>query len=202
MDKLQELTRKLYDEGLEKGKADGEAIVEKAKAEAAEIIAKAKSEAESIVAAAEKEADAARAKASSDIAMASSQALSATKSDIENLIITKISADKVSKTLSEKDFLKEIITEVAKRFSSESSSDLALVLPESLKAELLPFVEKELPKAIGKGVEASFSKKIAGGFTIAPKDGGYFISLTDETFKQLIAEYLRPATKKLLFGNE
>ncbi len=49
-------------------------------------------------------------------------------------------------------------------------------------------------------VKADFSKKIAGGFTIGPKDGGYFISLTDDSFKELIGEYLRPVTKKLLFG--
>ena len=49
-------------------------------------------------------------------------------------------------------------------------------------------------------VNASFSKKVAGGFTIAPKDGGYFISFTEDTFNALISEYLRPATKKLLFG--
>ena len=49
-------------------------------------------------------------------------------------------------------------------------------------------------------MEATFSKKIAGGFRIGPKDGGYFISLTEDTFKNLIGEYLRPTTKKLLFG--
>ena len=41
---------------------------------------------------------------------------------------------------------------------------------------------------------------ISGGFIIGPKDGGYFISLTDETFIDLISAYLRPATKKILFG--
>ena len=58
----------------------------------------------------------------------------------------------------------------------------------------------ELAKAVGKGVEASFSKKVAGGFSIGPKDGSYFISLTEESFKALIGEYMRPATKKILFG--
>ena len=43
-------------------------------------------------------------------------------------------------------------------------------------------------------------RKIAGGFNIGPKDGSYFISMTDESFKNLICEYLRPATRKLLFG--
>ena len=98
------------------------------------------------------------------------------------------------------DFLKSIITEVAKRFSAEESQDLALILPEKLQKELEPFVKGELAKTIGKGVEASFSKKIAGGFSIGPKDGSYFISLTEESFQALIGEYMRPATKKILFG--
>ena len=58
----------------------------------------------------------------------------------------------------------------------------------------------ELAKTLGKGVEASFSKKMTGGFKIGPKDGSYFISLTDEAFLALIGDYLRPATKKILFG--
>ena len=75
-----------------------------------------------------------------------------------------------------------------------------LILPESLKAQLEPFVKGELARALGKEVTAAFSKKIAGGFRIGPKDGSYFISLTDETFKSLIGEYLRPVTRKFLFG--
>ena len=42
--------------------------------------------------------------------------------------------------------------------------------------------------------------KIPGGFTIGPKDGSYFIDLTSESFESLISEYLRPVTRKLLFG--
>ena len=75
-----------------------------------------------------------------------------------------------------------------------------MVLPEKLKKDLEPFVAGELPKAVGKEVKVSFSKKVAGGLTIGPADGSYFVSLTDETFSSLIGEYLRPATKKLLFG--
>ena len=48
--------------------------------------------------------------------------------------------------------------------------------------------------------KVDFSKKVGGGFSIGPKDGSWFVSLTDETFRELIAEYLRPVTRKLLFG--
>ena len=72
--------------------------------------------------------------------------------------------------------------------------------PETLKGELEPFIKGELAGALKGGISASFSKKVSGGFNIGPKDGSYFISFTDETFRSLIGEYLRPATRKILFG--
>ena len=200
MDKLQELTQKLYDEGLAKGKQEGEAVLQKAVEEAGSIVKKAQEEAEAIIARARKEADDFKVKVEGDVKMASMQALQATRADIENLVIAKAVDAPVAKALSSEEYIKGIITAVAQKFSAEEPADLALVLPESLKAGLEPFVKNELGKLLGKGVEASFSKKLAGGFKIGPKDGGYFVSLTDETFKDLIGAYLRPATKSLLFG--
>ena len=132
--------------------------------------------------------------------MAAAQSFQATKKDIENIIVGQLSDNDVKSALSSADFVKEIIKEVATKFSTAEASDLSLVLPARLQDELEPFVKGELAGLLGKGVEAGFSKKISGGFNIGPKDGGYFISLTDETFKDLIAEYLRPVTRKLLFG--
>ena len=200
MDKLQELTQKLYDEGLAKGKQEGEAVLQKAVEEAGSIVKKAQEEAEAILAKARKEADDFKVKVEGDVKMASMQALQATRADIENLVIAKAVDAPVAKALSSEEYIKGIITAVAQKFSAEEPADLSLVLPESLKAALEPFVKNELGKLLGKGIDASFSKKVAGGFKIGPKDGGYFVSLTDDTFKDLIGSYLRPATKKLLFG--
>ena len=200
MDKLQELTQKLYDEGLAKGKQDGEALLQKAVAEAEGIVKKAQEEAEAILAKARKDAEDFKVKVEGDVKMAAQQSVQATRADIENLVVAKTVDTTVDKALSNEDYLKGIITAVAQRFSADEPADIALVLPESLKAGLEPFVKNELGKLLGKGVEAAFSKKVAGGFKIGPKDGGYFVSLTDDTFKDLIGSYLRPATKKLLFG--
>lgn len=198
--KLQELTDKLYNEGLSKGKQEGEEILAKAKVQAEEIVAKAKAEAAAIVAAANKDAEDLKTKVQGDLKMAAAQSVAATKKDIETLVVTKMTETEVKKALSSADFVKEVILAVAKGFTTEDAADLELVLPESLKKELEPFVTSELGKVLKGGVEASFTKKIAGGFTIGPKDGGYFISFTEETFNALISEYLRPATKKILFG--
>ena len=200
MDKLQELTQKLYEEGLAKGKQDGEALLEKAKSEAEGIVKQAQEEAEAILAKARKDAEDFKVKVEGDVKMAAQQAVQATRTDIENLVVSKVVDGTVDKALSNEEYIKGIITAVAQKFSADEPADLSLVLPESLKGALEPFVKNELGKLLGKGVDASFSKKVAGGFKIGPKDGGYFVSLTDDTFKDLIGSYLRPATKKLLFG--
>ena len=159
-----------------------------------------RTEAEAIKAGADKDAKELKAKAESDIRMASAQCLQATKKDIENLLVGRIEAGKVSDALRDTAFIKEIIKAVAARFDAEEASDLSLILPESQKAELEPWVAEELAKTLKGGVQAGFSKKIGGGFTIGPADGGWFVSLTEQTFNELIAEYLRPVTRKLLFG--
>lgn len=198
--KLQELTDKLYNEGLSKGKEEGELLLAKARTEAEEIKASARNEAERIVAEAEKSAAALKDKAESDIMMASAQALQATRKDIEDLLVGAVISDKVDKALADKNFMKEIIRAVAEKFSSSEACDISLVLPASMQKELESWVSSELRKALGKDVKAEFSKKIQGGFTIGPKDGSWFVSFSDETFKELIAEYLRPVTRKILFG--
>lgn len=198
--KLQELTDKLYNEGLSKGREEGEALLAKAKSQAADIVAEAEKKAAEIMTKAEKEAEAYKVKVAGDLKMAASQSIQATRKDIEDLVVFKMTGSATEKALSDEAFVKEVIKAVAEKFNAETAMDLNLVLPETLKSSLEPFVKNELSTILKGQVNASFSKKIAGGFTIGPKDGSYFISLTDETFKELISEYLRPATRKLLFG--
>ena len=198
--KLQELTDRLYNEGLSKGKEEGEILLFKARKEADEIIANARKQAEDIVTEAENRAAQLKEKAESDIKMASEQALMATKKDIENLLVNALCAEETEKVLSEEKFLKEIILAVAQKFSTQQSEDISLVLPASLKSMLEPWVSTELKKALKKEISVDFSKKFKGGFSIGPQNGSWYISMSDESFKALISEYLRPVTKKLLFG--
>ena len=198
--KLQELTDTRYNEGLSKGKEEAEILLFKARKEADEIIATARKQAEDIVTEAENRAAQLKEKAESDIKMASEQALMATKKDIENLLVNALCAEETEKVLSEEKFLKEIILAVAQKFSTQQSEDISLVLPASLKSMLEPWVSTELKKVLKKEISVDFSKKIKGGFSIGPQNGSWYISMSDESFKALISEYLRPVTKKLLFG--
>ena len=195
-DKLQELTDRLYNEGLAKGKEEGERLLADARTQAAAIKEEAEKEAERIREDARKEADALRSKVESDLKMAASQCLQATRNDLENLLGAVSTADK----LADPDFLKELILAVAKGFDASGAKDLEIVLPENLKERLEPWAEGELASKLKAGVSASFSKKVAGGFTVAPRDGGWYVSFTDDSFDALIREYMRPVTRKLIFG--
>ena len=201
-DKLQELTNKLYNEGLSKGKHDGEELLQKAQAEANGIIAQAKAEAERIIAQANKDAEELKTKVAADVKMAATQSIAVTKQKIEKMVVTKTATEGVKATMSNASFVKELIISVVKAFNPQNASpvDLSLILPESLKTELEPFVKNEIANQFKGEVKVDYSKKMNGGFKISPKQGGYMLQFTDEEFTQLIANYLRPATKKILFG--
>lgn len=199
-DKLKELTDRLYAEGLAKGRDEGEKLLEQARKQAEEIVARAQAEADRIVENAEKRSGDMLAKAASDVKMASTQALDKARESILNVITAKSVESGVKNALGDTEFAKQVIMAAAKAFSTQNSCDLEIVLPESCRKDIVDYVKGAVSGAIGKGIDVSLSKKFDGGLTIGPKDGGYFVSLTDVTFADIIKEYLRPATRKALFG--
>ncbi len=169
--KLQELTDRLYNEGLSKGKQDGEELLQKAKIEADGIIAQAKSEAARIVAQANKEAEELKTKVTADVKMAATQSIAVTKQEIEKMVVTKAAAEGVKANMNNVAFVKDLITSVVKAFNPQNAApvDLSLILPESLKKELEPFVKNEIANQFKGEVKVDYSKKVNGGFKISPK---------------------------------
>lgn len=199
--KLQELTDKLYNEGLSKGKQEAEQMMANAKNEAAQIIAQAKEQAQEILAKAQNEAAEIKSKTENDVKMASLQAFTAVKQQIESVITAKTLAPAKS-AVAETEFLKEIVKAIVTAFNPQNSDSVALdiILPAEKQAELDQFAAEQLSKICSAGVDVQFSKGVQGGFKIAPKGEGYMLSFTDKDFENIIAEYLRPKTKELLFG--
>lgn len=200
--KLDILTKKIYEQGVEKANHDAVEIVENARKEADKILNDAKSEAERIVNQANKESEELKTKVAADVKMAAVQSITVTKQEIEKMVVTNAAEQGVKTNLSSADFVKELVKDIVKAFNPDNASPMALdlIMPETLKKDIEPFVKNEISKMFKTEVNVNFNKKLGGGFKVAPKDGGYVIQFTDEEFTQLIANYLRPATKKILFG--
>ncbi len=200
--KLQELTEKLYQEGLAKGQKEGDERLAAAKKEAQRILEEANTEAQKIVEKAEKAAVEARKNAEAEIKMAFRQSFLTVRQQVEQMIVSKALSEPVKNAVADETFIQEIIRTIVSGFNlgAEESLSVSVVLPESMKDKLTKQSERAVLSALGEGVEVKFDKQIKAGFKIGPKDQGYFISFTDRDFEHLIREYLRPHLAALLFG--
>jgi len=200
--KLQELTEKLYAEGLSKGKQEAEEMKAKAKKEAADIISLAKEESKQIIANAHKEAEDIKVKLLNEVKMASKQSLSTLKKQIETIVISKSIDGQISNALTDIDLIKNIVKAAVSAFNpdSESTADLTILLPESLQKQLDYFIKNEIQKEFKGEIEVKFDKKMTTGFKIGPKGESYVVSFTDKDFQELLGSYLRPKTREFLFS--
>ena len=186
--KLQQLTDKLYQEGLEKGRAEADSLVAEAEARAAKIVTDAERKAEDV----EKNA-------MTEIALAGKQAVAKIKSEIETLIVAKVSAEGVKSANLDPAFIKEMLLAVAANWNNGAKADLKALLPEAKKAELGAAFEAAAKALLAEGIEVGFSADVKSGFKVGEKNGGYYISFSDESFEALLGGYLREKAAELLF---
>lgn len=199
--KIQELTEKIYQEGVEKGESQAQKIVADAQEKAGGIVADAKTQAEKILADAQKQAAELKRNTEAEINLSGTQALSAIKQQILDLITSKVVDDSMTKSLSEPGTIKEFVALIVQGWKKENSvPELEALLPEQKKGELEKAFQKGASELMKKGLSLSFSKSVKAGFRIGPKEGSFKISLTDEDFAEFFKEYLRPRTRTWLFG--
>lgn len=199
--KLQQLTQKLYDEGLEKGRAEADRLVADAKAEAGRIVAEAKAEAERIVKLAEEKAEDVRKNTMTEISLAGKQAVAKIKSEIADVVVAKATGAGVKAANLDAAFVKEVLLSVAKNWNGASSSkiELSALLPESERAKLDAEFESAAKELLAAGVEVGYSKDVRTGFKVGAKNGGYYISFSDDDFNALLGGYLREKVRDILF---
>ncbi|MFR9524152.1 MAG: hypothetical protein SNH94_06230 [Rikenellaceae bacterium] len=199
--KLQVLTQKLYDEGLEKGRQEADVLVSEAKAKATKIVEDAKAEAAALLKKAQTAAEDTQKNSMTEIALAGKQAVAKIKSEIENVITTKMTAEAIKGAAADAKFIKEMLLAVAANWNGADSSKITLqaLLPEAKKAELDAVIAKSAAELLKAGVEVGYSKQVSSGFKVGAKDGGYYISFSQEDFDALMRGYIREKLSALLF---
>ena len=193
--KIQELTEKIYAEGVEKGKAEADRLVCEAKESAAEIVKKAQAEAEAIVAAAKKKAGELDANTRSEIKLYGAQAVGALKSEVATVVTDTIVKAAVKEALAG-DSVKAMLVKIAERWNS----DEALVISTSEAEELKAYFAKNAKALLDKGVEIKQVNGSKTSFSIAPADGSYKVNFGEGEFEAFFKSFLRPQMVELLFS--
>lgn len=201
--KLQELTEKIYREGVEKGEQQAGEIIAAAEKQSAGIIDAARRDADEILADARQKAKDLRQNIEADMRHSCSQAVQAFRQQITDVLVFEAVDKPVAAALSNPatitDFLKAILQ--SWNPAGGEAPTLAVLLPESKRNELDQALKSALQDQLSKGLLLQFSKNIKGGFQIQPAGSAYKISFADDDFTEFLKEYLRPKTRTFLFGS-
>lgn len=193
--KIQELTEKLLNEGVEKGNAEAEKIVASANDKAAQIVADAKAKAEEIIAAAKKDAKGVEDNTRNEIKMYAAQAVNALKSEIANVVCQKIVSETTAEVVGNKDFMNEFMLKMAEKWGAGEDIVISTADAASLKALFL----KKAKSLLDKGVKIEQVNGQKALFTVQPADGSYKVNFGEAEFEEYFKNFLRPQLVEILF---
>ncbi len=193
--KIQELTDRIYREGVEKGNEEAQKIIAQSQEEAKKIVNDAQREADALLAAAQKSAKDLEDNTKSELKLFASQAVNALKSEISSLITDKIVADSVDGFIKDKNYFNSFVVSLASKWSV----DEPIVISTSDAENLKKYFEAKAKTLLDKGVEIKQVNGIKTLFSISPADGSYKVNFGEEEFMNYFKEFLRPQIVEMLF---
>lgn len=199
--KLQELTEKVYQEGISKAREDSEKILAEAKQQAEKILAEARKEAEIIRQNAEKQSEEQRRNVESEIRLASRQMIAALKQQVTDLITAKIVDEPLGEAFDDVAFMKKLLETIVSNWKSDTSPDLMLLLSNEWQKQLDDYLKSKTLQSLKKGLEIQTSGNIKG-FSIGPADGSFRFNFSEEGFSGFLKDYLKPKAARFLFEEE
>jgi V/A-type H+-transporting ATPase subunit E len=193
--KIQELTEKLYVEGVEKGEKEAERLVEEAQNRRKTLIEEAQEEAKEIVAKAQKQAADLKKNTEAELKLYAAQAIEALKSETANLITHTLAGNAVKSAFQQPDFMQKLVLKLVSEWHKSEQLTIGTEDATALKA----YFETNAKELLDKGVKIEQINGKKHAFTIAPKDGTYKINFGEEEFAEYFATFLRPQLIDLLF---
>ena len=193
--KIQELTDKIYREGVEKGNVEAQKLIANAQEEAKKIVEDAHKEAESIVATAHKSAGELAENTKSELKLFAGQAVNALKSEIATMVTDTIVNADIKAFTADKNYLNAFIVALASKWSANEPIIISTADAEGLKK----FFAAQAKDLLDKGVKIEQVNGIKTLFSISPADGSYKVNFGEEEFMNYFKEFLRPQLVEMLF---
>ncbi len=202
-DKLQELTNRLYNDGVEKAREEAAAILADAETRKEEIIKKAEADAKVILEKGTKDVESLRSRMDNEVLMAGRQAEETLKQRLTGILTDATLETGITGALSEIAFMKDLISTVTNTWAATGTvSEISLILSENQKSDFEAGLKSTLSDSLGKGLELQFTGKMKSGFKVVSKDGSYKLSFTEEDFAAFFRSFVKEATRAALFGEK
>ena len=193
--KIQELTDKIYREGVAKGNEEAQRLVSNAREEAAKILEDARKEAEAIVTTARKTATETAENTQAEIKLFAGQAVNALKTEVASLLTNQVVTDAVKGFVADKDYLNKFIVSLATQWVANEEIVISTSDAEGLKKYFAANAKSLLDKGV-KVEQVNGNKTL---FSISPADGSYKVNFVEEEFENYFKEFLRPQLVEMLF---
>lgn len=196
--KIQQLTEKLYQEGLQRGKAESERIIAKAKETAEQIVAEATAKAEKIVADARQREEELSVNTRKELALAGTQMIDDVKQSVrETLLKSGIGTD-VKSAFDNPDFVAQLIVKVVEGWGKGGTIEV----PQQFEVMINDYLTAKLSEELRKGVVIKPSISLKDGFRVEMENGHYYIKFGKEEFDLFLSDYLRPKVANIIFNKQ
>ena len=198
--KLDLLTKKIYEEGIEKAQQDAKSILERAQQDAQNIIDEANAKANAIVEKANNDAANLKQKTDAELGMSVKQAVASLKQQLTNLISNKIAVDMTKSAFKDEDFVRELMSKIIEKWNPDGNLDLNVIMNQKEKEEFEKYLLAKHKDLLNNNLTLVNNSSQKEGFVIQPKDGSYKITFSEKVFEEFFNAYLKDYSKKLLFS--
>lgn len=197
--KLDVLTKKLYEEGVDKANQEAEKIIARAKEEAAKLVEDAEVKAKEIKALAIADSDNLKKKAESEMALSARQAMTALKQAVTNLISGEVAGKMAKAGFKDEAFVQEMLVAIIKKWDVASGNlNLDVILSPEEKTKFEKYIAAKYKELLDKGLEVKVGNT-DGAFVIQSREGGYQVAFSEKLFESFFNQYMRSFTKSLLY---
>ena len=199
--KIQELTEKIYQEGVDKAQNQANILLKEAEDKAAGLINDAQQKADNIILEAEKNSQEIYQGIKEELQSISRQVIAITKQKITDSVVIDASQTISKELLHDKDFLKTLILELVGKWdmSDGSVDDLSLILSEEQLGKLDGIFKSGALQVLQSKKQILFDPSIKNGFEIISNSEGFKVSFSDENLENCFKIFMKPRIREYLF---
>ena len=193
--KIRELTDKIFNEGVEKGKQQANQLIAEAEQKSQDILSMAKTEADRILKEAEKTASELKKNTESELRLYAGQTLEALKAAVVDSITDKIVNANIKSATENPDFMRSVILKVVQNWTPGEEVIIETADAKALETYLASNVKDLLDRTVTVQEAAGYTTN----FVLKPKDGAYKVEFGQEELVAFFKNFLRPRLVEMLF---